>query len=608
MMLSSNQNLAAQEGQGMLTTAGWSRSVNMLSMLFPAILLFTVLALVQRAVAQEVAGQEILTNASVAQMVQAHLGVDIIIEQIRSNPGNYALATKDLIHLKQLGVSDRVITAMQAKRDETGSPTNSTTPALIPNSPGPRPEASNRSGGEASGVWTETQIKDPMTDVVRSELNFSGTGVPNGRFAVNASCFVDNFGVNSVELGITSESRELAFKMIADQRTATSEQVPFTNDVNTTVSGDYERSHFDVRLSGESVLRYMESATVGRGPAVLFLSEDYRVAAHKVVQTAQKGVSDTLGIKDQDNAAGNLMEALLGGIGVGRKDFDNTNIQASDALRSDSMRIRFQFEDGQFTVLTLPIGTPAFRAFVGRCVPAANPSPVAASTPKASASERLDLDQWRDDQAKREHDLELARANREADEINRGKASYNPAYDMSLWHPSDGLKYGFGETIESREFKGSSKDFASVLPGFVQRAAQGGGLPPYNYEREISYALGAIETCEEITPQMAQKLPYFPGPEAMERTLGSKYRICGANEANLSLQVRAYDGRGSLRGLVIYIAPAISSAAESWKRLNVLISLARLPGDSGGTQEDNMKAQDAYTVVRAVIDDSPPNQ
>jgi hypothetical protein len=60
--------------------------------------------------------QETLTNADVVKMVQAHLSVDVIVEQIQTNPGNYVLTTASLIRLKQLGVPDKVIAAMQAKK------------------------------------------------------------------------------------------------------------------------------------------------------------------------------------------------------------------------------------------------------------------------------------------------------------------------------------------------------------------------------------------------------------------------------------------------------------------------------------------------------------
>ena len=58
--------------------------------------------------------QEILTNDSIIQMVQAHLGTDVIVKQIQSSKCSFTLSTANLVKLKQAGVPDQVISAMQA--------------------------------------------------------------------------------------------------------------------------------------------------------------------------------------------------------------------------------------------------------------------------------------------------------------------------------------------------------------------------------------------------------------------------------------------------------------------------------------------------------------
>jgi hypothetical protein len=64
------------------------------------------------------AGQEVLTNQSVVELTRAHLGTAVIVQQVRSLPGRYALSTRDLVKLKQAGVADEVILAMQQKAAE----------------------------------------------------------------------------------------------------------------------------------------------------------------------------------------------------------------------------------------------------------------------------------------------------------------------------------------------------------------------------------------------------------------------------------------------------------------------------------------------------------
>jgi hypothetical protein len=65
---------------------------------------------------------ETLTNADVIQLVKARLGTDAIVNQIQSQPGSYSLSTRNLIELKQAGVPDKVIEAMQAKAHRSAAP------------------------------------------------------------------------------------------------------------------------------------------------------------------------------------------------------------------------------------------------------------------------------------------------------------------------------------------------------------------------------------------------------------------------------------------------------------------------------------------------------
>lgn len=60
------------------------------------------------------AGQDVMTNESIVKMVKAGLSQSVIVESIQQRPGTYALSPEDLIALKTAGVSDGVITAMQA--------------------------------------------------------------------------------------------------------------------------------------------------------------------------------------------------------------------------------------------------------------------------------------------------------------------------------------------------------------------------------------------------------------------------------------------------------------------------------------------------------------
>jgi uncharacterized protein YcfJ len=68
----------------------------------------------QRAQAAWAARQMTVTN--VVEMAQSHVSDDIIINQIHSTGSAFQLSSQDVIYLRQQGVSERVIGAMQASR------------------------------------------------------------------------------------------------------------------------------------------------------------------------------------------------------------------------------------------------------------------------------------------------------------------------------------------------------------------------------------------------------------------------------------------------------------------------------------------------------------
>jgi TPR repeat protein len=114
-------------------------------------------------------------------MVQAHLGTDIIVNQIQSQPGDYTLNTTSLIKLKQSGVPDKVISAMQAKaaasaptgashspnkplpgnRPNTG---NVPSPAVAAQARPPFPAPARQLTGQPGGAETFTQQTCPLLE------------------------------------------------------------------------------------------------------------------------------------------------------------------------------------------------------------------------------------------------------------------------------------------------------------------------------------------------------------------------------------------------------------------------------------------------------------
>ncbi len=65
--------------------------------------------------AQQTDNSEALTNDDVVKMVAAHMDANKVVQMIQSQPGNYSFAANDIEQLKQRGVPESVVAAMQAK-------------------------------------------------------------------------------------------------------------------------------------------------------------------------------------------------------------------------------------------------------------------------------------------------------------------------------------------------------------------------------------------------------------------------------------------------------------------------------------------------------------
>jgi len=81
--------------------------------------------------------QETLTNDSIIKMVKAGLGEDLIVSMVQRQPGRYSLTTDDLVMLKQLHVSEKVLAAMMSKGAAAPNSGPTAAPPPIPDVPVP---------------------------------------------------------------------------------------------------------------------------------------------------------------------------------------------------------------------------------------------------------------------------------------------------------------------------------------------------------------------------------------------------------------------------------------------------------------------------------------
>jgi hypothetical protein len=107
----------------------------------------------------DVARVHLIDNTTILRMSKAGLGDDVLIQTIQLQPGHYDTNPDDLITLKQAGLSDRVIAAMQAHGTGLvirGNPRERVTPST----PGPVGPTPLTLGVDEIGVYYKSKTGD----------------------------------------------------------------------------------------------------------------------------------------------------------------------------------------------------------------------------------------------------------------------------------------------------------------------------------------------------------------------------------------------------------------------------------------------------------------
>jgi hypothetical protein len=127
------------------------------------------------------------------------------------------------------------------------------------------------------------------------------------------------------------------------------------------------------------------------------------------------------------------------------------------------------------------------------------------------------------------------------------------------------------------------------------------GLPARNYDKEISYAIEAIETCAGITKQMEEQIRMSPHYADLETEFGPKYKVCHKGGESLT-EMAGPNDKDQGRGLYLGI---LGIGSYSSRPMPVTISLTSRPDDFVGALPPGTAERDAYTVVHALIYDTP---
>jgi hypothetical protein len=107
--------------------------------------------------------QEVLRNDSIIKLVRSGLSEDVIVNVVKTQPGQYSLSAEDLLSLKRAGVSEKIIAAMQNKM--------ATGPTPAPKVPAPvaPPEATERPVQRSQLTTSGTRVEAHPTPTIPKE-------------------------------------------------------------------------------------------------------------------------------------------------------------------------------------------------------------------------------------------------------------------------------------------------------------------------------------------------------------------------------------------------------------------------------------------------------
>ena len=101
----------------------------------PIVLTFLLFGVMQAMSAQT--ASEVLTNDSVISMVRAGLGTNVVVNKIRTSKARFNLTTNELIRLKESGINEEILMAMQGYSESSDPPSTTETRnrSVVVNSP-----------------------------------------------------------------------------------------------------------------------------------------------------------------------------------------------------------------------------------------------------------------------------------------------------------------------------------------------------------------------------------------------------------------------------------------------------------------------------------------
>ena len=124
-----------------------------------------------------------MTVNDVIKLTRAHVGEEVILQQLRQNNKHFVLSSNDLIRLKNAGVSDRVVQAMISPGSSVGPIAHDNTGPVAPTAPVPSTSiraasATTNAGGPSLPSEPGLYVLGPRehTKILGQPVTFERTG------------------------------------------------------------------------------------------------------------------------------------------------------------------------------------------------------------------------------------------------------------------------------------------------------------------------------------------------------------------------------------------------------------------------------------------------
>jgi hypothetical protein len=362
--------------------------------------------------------QETLNNDSVLQMVKARLAESVIVDMIRTHPGQYLVSTAEVIKLQNAGVPANVLSAMIAKSDERRPAVRPASPDTAPPGAAVRrgvpsraaPPVREPASPEGEWVMDEGSSRNALLEPeVRASTWFH---MRDGAFVtVTAAC-----GVNEFAQEVNAMPRQMAQMMQGLPAALGDKTMPVGTPRN---PGLDDRALFfrmryqpsrgsDVELRQTAMPQNVTRTPFGGGATISpprscvlmrvrvdgrgrdgARSETCDAGNEAVVMFPASGAPEAMdGLMNAKaaRASSDPVDRFAGGLlGAVAQASDTTIATMKQALSANEILVDLPLTDGNSAPIPIQPRTPAFQRFVKACL-ASFPDPPPPSTVAAAAS------------------------------------------------------------------------------------------------------------------------------------------------------------------------------------------------------------------------------